>query len=69
MEIHDFAFVFLDELGLLQKPAVILVRHEADLHALLLVRGLEIAMAGDFAGVALGLFAEGKHGAGELLLS
>ena len=49
--------------------AVILVRHEADFHALLLVGDLEIAVARHFARVALGLFAERKNRARELILS
>ena len=53
---------------MLQKFSVIVVRHKTDFHALLFVGRLEIAMPRDLAGVALGLFAERKHGAGKLLL-
>ncbi len=60
--------MLLDEVRLLEKAAVIVVRHEADFHALLLVGGLEVAMPRHFARVALGLFAERKHRARQLVL-
>src|SRR5471032_2821573 len=68
VQVHDVAARFLHEVRRLEKSAVILVRHETDFHALLLVGGLEIAMPRHFAGVALGLFAERKQDARELIL-
>ena len=68
VQIHDFAAMLLHEVRLLEKAAVIVVRHEADFHALLLVGGLELAMPRHFARVALGLFAERKNRARELVL-
>src|ERR1700734_1426401 len=68
VQIHDVAASFLHEVRRLEKAAVIVVRHEADFHALLFVGGLEIAMPRHFARVALGLFAERKNRARELIL-
>ena len=68
MDVHDVAGVFLDEFGLLEEAAIVFVGHEADFHALFFVGGLEMAFAGDFAGVALGHVAEREEGAGELFL-
>ena len=59
---------FCTRFGRLEKAAVIVVRHEADFHAFLLVGGLELAMARHGAGVALGLFAQRKQGARQLVL-
>jgi hypothetical protein len=42
MHVHDFATRLLHEVRLLEKAAVVVVRHEADFHALLLVGGLEL---------------------------
>lgn len=66
--IHNFAPMFLHEICLLKESAVIVVGHETDFHAFLFVGGLEVAMAGDGAGVAFGLFAERKHRACQLVL-
>jgi hypothetical protein len=68
MQVHNLAAMLLHEVRLLEKFPVILVRHETDFHALLLVGGPELAMPRDFARVALGLFAEWEHGARELVL-
>ena len=68
VHVRDFAAMLLHEVRLLEKAAVIIVRHEADFHALLLVGGLELAMPRHFARVALGLFAERKHRARKLVL-
>jgi len=68
VQIHDVAAMLLHEVRLLEKAAVIVVRHEADFHALLLVGGLEIAMSSHFARVTLGLFAERKNRARKLVL-
>ena len=69
MQIHDVAAMLLHEVRRPEKAAVIVVRHETDFHALLLVGDLEIAVARHFARVALGLFAERKNRARELILS
>src|SRR5256885_1059178 len=69
VEINNVALMFLDEIRLLQKSAVVVIRHEADLHAFLFIRSLKVAVAGDFAGIRLGLFAERKHRACQLILS
>src|ERR1039458_7929846 len=58
----------LHEVRRLEKTAVIIVRHETDFHALLLVGGLELAVPRHFARVALGLFTERKNHARELIL-
>ena len=68
VQIHDFAAMLLREAGLLEEAAVIVVRHETDFHALFLVRRLELAMPRHFPRVALGLFAERKNRARELVL-
>ena len=68
VQIHDFAAMLLHEVRRLEKAAVIVVRHEADFHALLLVGGLELAMPRHFARVALGLFAERKNRPRQLVL-
>ena len=68
VQIHNFAAMLLDEVRLLEKAAVIVVRHEADFHAFLLVGGLEVAMPRHFARVALGLFAQRKQRARQLVL-
>src|SRR5665213_2033507 len=68
VQIHNLDARFLHEVRLLEKAAVIVVRHETDFHALLLVGGLEIAMPRHFARVALGLFAEWKNRARKLIL-
>ena len=68
VHIHDLAAMLLHEVRLLEKAAVIVVRHEADFHALFLVGGLELAMPRHFARVALGLFAERKNRARQLVL-
>ena len=60
--------MLLHEVRGLEKAAVVVVRHETDFHALFLVGGLEIAMPRHFAGVALGLFAERKEDARQLIL-
>ena len=70
LRVDDFTTMRLEEFGGGKEFAVIIVRHEAaSPHAFFFVRGLEVAMARDFAGVLLGLFAERKHGASELVLS
>jgi hypothetical protein len=69
VQVHDVAARFLHKVGLLQKAAVIVIRHEADFHALFLVGGLEIAMTRHFARIALGLFTERKNRARKLILS
>ena len=68
VQIHDVAAMLLHEVCRLEKAAVIIVRHETDFHALLLVGGLEIAMPRHFARVALGLFAERKNRTSKLVL-
>src|ERR1017187_1434839 len=68
VQIHDVAARFLHEVRRLEKAAVIVVRHETDFHALLLVGGLEIAMPRHFARVALGFFPKRKNHARELIL-
>src|SRR5271170_2323792 len=69
VQVHDVAARFLHEIRRLEKAAVIVVRHETDFHALLLVGGLEIAMPRHFTRVALGLFAERKNRARKLVLT
>ena len=69
VNIRDFAAMLLHEVRRLEKAAVIVVRHETDFHALLLVGGLELAIPRHSAGVALGLFTERKNRARELILS
>src|SRR5207249_6979 len=69
VEVHDVAAMLLREVRLLEKPAVVVVRHETNLHAFFLVGGLQMAMARHCARVALGLFAERELGAGELVLA
>src|SRR5262249_3220680 len=68
VQIDDVAAMLLRGLGLREEPAVIFVGHETNFHALFLVGGFQIAMPRDFAGVALGFFAERKHRARELVL-
>ena len=68
VEVDDVAPVPVDELGLFEEAAVILVRHETDFHALLLVGGLEIVFARHATGVRLGQFAQRKKRVGQLLL-
>src|SRR5688572_20595633 len=68
MHIDDLARVLRDELGLLQKLSVIAVGHETNLHALFLVGGLEIALAGDGAGIGLRQFSERENRLRELPL-
>src|SRR5207244_13307034 len=68
VEVHDVAAMFLRELRLLEKAAVVVVRHETNLHALFLVGGLQVAMARDFARVALGLFAQREQRPRQLVL-
>src|ERR1019366_2581241 len=68
VQIHNLAAMFLHEVCLLEKAAVIVVRHETDFHALLLVGGLELAMPRHLARVALGFFAERKNHACKLIL-
>ena len=64
----NLTFVLLREVGLLQKTSVVLVRHETDFHALLLVRRLEAVFAGDTTSVGLRQLAQGKERSGQLLL-
>src|ERR1700734_3612463 len=61
--------MLLRQARLLEETAVVVVRHETDLHALLLVRRLEIAMPRHGPGIALGFLAERKDGARELVLA
>ncbi len=68
VQVHNVAAMLLREVRLLEKAAVVVVRHETNLHALFLVGGLEIAVARDLARVALGFFAEREQGARELVL-
>src|SRR5204862_1665750 len=68
MKIHDCAAMLFHKLRLLQKSAVTIVLHETDFHAFLFVSRFERAMARHLASVALGLFAERKQSAGQLLL-
>ena len=68
LEVDDLAAVLLHQLGLLQELPVVVVRHEADLHALLLVGRLELAVMRHRAGIALGLLAQRKHRARQLIL-
>ena len=68
VKIDNLTAVLLGQLRLLEEPAVVFVRHEANLHALLFVGRFELAVARHFAGVALGLFAKWKQGACQLLL-
>src|SRR5207253_2956700 len=69
VEVGDLAAMLPDELRLLEKFSVIVVRHETDFHALLFVGGLEVAMPRDFAGVALGAVAEREHRPRQLVLA
>src|SRR5271170_3824136 len=68
VQVHDVAARFLHEIRRLEKAAIIVVRHEADFHALLLVGGLEIAVPRHFARVALGLVAQRKNRTRKLVL-
>src|ERR1035437_7669441 len=68
VQIHNLSAMLLHKVRGLEKAAVIVVRHETDFHALLLVGVFEIAMPRHFARVALGLFAERKNRASELIL-
>jgi hypothetical protein len=68
VQIHNLAAMFLDEICLLKKSTVIIIRHETDFHAFFFVGGLEIALPRHFARVALGFFAERKNRACELIL-
>src|SRR2546422_4386931 len=64
VHVGNLATVFSHQFGLLQKLSIVVVRHETDFHALRLVRGLEVAVAGDLAGGALWLFAPWGERAG-----
>ena len=66
--VNDFAFVFLDEFGLLEKAAVIFVGHETDFHRFVFVGGLQAGAAGHVARVGLREFAQRHDAAGELFL-
>ena len=68
VKIYDLAAMFLDKVGLLEKSALVVVRHKTDFHALLLVRRLEVAMPRHFARIALGFPAKRKQRACELIL-
>src|SRR5689334_19758966 len=68
VNVHDVALMLLHEIRLLEKLPVVLVGHETDFHALLLVGGLELTIARDLARVTLRQFAEREHRAGKLLL-
>src|SRR4051794_29115717 len=61
--------MFLNQIRLLEILAVIVVGYKADFHALLFVCRFQVAMASDFARVALRFFAERKHCARELVLA
>ncbi len=67
-KVYNLATMLFHEIRLLEKFAIVVIRHETNLHALFLVGGPELAMARDLASVALGLVAEWKQGAGQLLL-
>src|SRR5688572_27614935 len=67
--VHDLTAMLLHEVRLLEKAAVVVVRHEANLHALLLVGGLEVAMPGHLPRIALRLLPERKDRARQLILS
>src|SRR5581483_1649718 len=69
VEIDNFAAMLLRELRLLEEATVIVIRHETDFHALLLVGGLELALARDIARVRLRQLAEREESTRELLLS
>ena len=68
VQIHNLAAMLLREVRLPEKFSVILVRHETNLHAFLFFGGLQLALAGGFARVALGLVAHREQGAGQLVL-
>ena len=60
LQIDNLAPMLLRQPGGGEEFAVILVRHETNFHALLLVRGFQAAFAGDLARVLFGFFAERK---------
>src|ERR1700677_858446 len=61
--------MLLRQAGLLEQAAVIIVRHETNLHTFFLVRRLEVAMPCHCPRIALGLFAQREDRASELVLS
>ncbi len=67
--IDDVALMALDETGLFEEPAVVVIGDEADFHAFLFVGGFEAGFAGDVAGAGLGEFAEGEQEVAELVLT
>src|SRR3954463_45465 len=69
MQVNDLTAMLLGQMRLLQKAPIILVRHEADFHALLFVGRFQIAMPRHFPRIALGLAAQWKEGAAELVLA
>src|SRR5688572_6196271 len=69
LKIDNVPLMFFDELRLLEKASVVFVGHETNLHALLLVGGLQVAFPRDFARVVLGQLAEREDGARKLVLA
>src|SRR5262245_57091346 len=67
-QIYNFPTMLLRKVCLLQKLSVIIVRHKTDLHALLLIGGLELAMPGYVARITFGAIAQRKQSAGQLIL-
>src|ERR1041384_1861031 len=68
MYIDDVSGVLLHQFRLLKEPAIILVWHEADFHALFFVCRLKVALARDLARIALRQLAQREERARQLLL-
>ena len=60
VQVDDFASMLFGEAGLLQEAAIVIIRHETNLHALFLVGSLKIAVAGDIASVAFSFLPQRK---------
>src|SRR5437764_12899127 len=69
VKVHNVTTVFLHKLCLLEKIAVVVIRHETNLHAFLLISGSQITMPRHIARIALGFVSERKHGPGERVLA